>query len=94
MKRLITLIFSAALLCPMFVGAQTKTTPSIHGPLHYSGTIVVDDFYPTSPYQNSDPCTRITDLYLNIQSPNNASPMKVLSGMLFCGSASTASLGF
>ena len=82
MKRLITLIFSAALLCPMWAGAQTTSIPSINGQLHYVGSLVVSYnsaslllLSPTSFLNNA-----ITDLRLNIQTPNSASPIKFVSG--------------
>lgn len=85
MKRLITLILTVALLCPMWARAQTTTTPSIVGQLHYSGSMLVDPAMfvlivsPSTPW-----CGYITDLRLNIQAPNNASPIKGVSGYFTC----------
>jgi hypothetical protein len=86
MKRLITSILSAALLSPMWAGAQTKTTPSILGPLHYVGALNVDNQYSTTlnPVLYVYPCFTITDLRLIIQSPNNSSPIKAVSGYYTC----------
>ena len=85
MKRLITLILSAVLLCPTWAVAQTTTTPSISGQLHYSGYLSmmsIQNNYLIS--LNTFECTRITDLRLNIQSPNSASPIKGVSGIFNC----------
>ena len=84
MKKLITLITSAALLCPMWAGAQTTTTPSIQGPLHYVGSLVVNYYYSSLPTLFGSYCSSITDLRLNIQTPNNASPIKAVSGYFNC----------
>jgi hypothetical protein len=81
MKKLLSLFVSAVLLSPMWAGAQTTTTPSILGPLHYSGSFEVLDYMLLS---LDKPCTNITNLRLNIQSPNNASPIKHVSGYLNC----------
>jgi hypothetical protein len=84
MKRLVTLILSAALLCPMWAGAQS-TTPSIQGPLHYVGNLVVNYYYTSLPLSAVNSwCSSITDLRLNIQTPNNASPIKAVSGYFNC----------
>jgi|688.fasta_scaffold196002_2 hypothetical protein len=95
MKNLITLIFSTALLCPMWAGAQTTTTPSIQGQLHYSGSLTVYGAftYFLNPAYFVLPCATITDIRLNIQSPNNSSPAKAISGYYNClgGSWSTFS---
>jgi hypothetical protein len=91
MKRLITLIFSAALLSPMWAGAQTTTTPSIQGQLHYSGNITaIGASYSLLNPAYSMLCPRITDLRLNIQSPNNASPVKSVSGYFSCSGGAWA----
>jgi hypothetical protein len=84
MKRLITLILSAALLCPMWAGAQTTTTPSIQGQLHFAGGFSLNQSYDQLQYVNSAYCTKITDLRLNIQSPNSLSPIKFVSGYVTC----------
>jgi hypothetical protein len=81
MKNLITLILSAVLLCPMWAGAQTTTTPSFQGQLHYSGNLEVLDYFLMT---SGEPCNSITNLRFNIQSPNNASPIKYVSGYLNC----------
>jgi len=85
MKRLITLILSAVLLCPMWAGGQTITTPSISGQFHYSGYLsimVLQNNYLIS--LGSFECNRITDLRINILSPNSASPIKGVSGIFNC----------
>jgi uncharacterized membrane protein len=82
MKRLISLIFSAVLLCPMLAGAQTTTTPSIHGQLHFSGLLNVDPS--NSVFLMTYPCSQITDLRFNIEAPNNATPIKGVTGYFSC----------
>jgi hypothetical protein len=84
MKKLNTLILSVALLCPMWAGAQTVTTPSILGPLHYSGGLMINSSYAFLPTLYGGQCAQITDLRLNIQPPNNASPIKGVSGYFNC----------
>jgi hypothetical protein len=85
MKKINTLILSAALLCPMWVGAQTTTTPSILGPLHYSGNFSVNGAeWILAVSVSESPCYYITNLRLNIQAPNNASPIKGVSGYFTC----------
>jgi hypothetical protein len=83
MKKLITLILSAVLSCPMWAGAQTNTIPSINGQLHYVGSIPVLTVFSNIPVLDSS-CGTITNLRLNIQSPNNASPIKFTSGYFNC----------
>jgi uncharacterized membrane protein len=85
MKRLITLIFSAALLSPIGASAQTTTTPSIHGQLHFSGLLNVNPLYSSlmMNYNNSS-CNQITDLRFNIEAPNNSTPIKGVTGYFSC----------
>jgi hypothetical protein len=85
MKKLNTLILSVALLCPMWAGAQTNSTPSILGPLHYSGSMMINGAQQLVAVSASDnQCLYITNLRLNIQAPNNASPIKGVSGYFTC----------
>jgi hypothetical protein len=85
MKKLITLIFSAVLLCPMWAGAQTKTTPSMVGPLKYSGEIILirDDSWKLSLRVDVN-CRRINAFVINILLPNNESPVKHANGHFEC----------
>ena len=95
MKRLITLIFSAALLCPMWAGAQTATTPSIVGQIHLKGNIPLDSVNTPMPGMPAAiigtlfpvpgmTCNSITDVRVNIQSPNNATPIHATNGYFTC----------
>ena len=90
MKKINTLILSAALLCPMWAGAQTSTTPSIQGPLHYVGglTVYAAKAVQLNPAFFVSTCIALTDLRLNIQSANNASPIKDVSGYYNCAGGS------
>jgi hypothetical protein len=90
MKKLLALILSAALLCPMWAGAQTTTTPSIQGPLHYVGSLTVyaAKAAQLNPAYFAGTCTVLTDLRLNIQSANNVSPIKDVSGYYNCSGGS------
>lgn len=88
MKKLINLITSVVLLCPMVASAQTFSTPSILGPLHYSGSLMINSSYVSLPTLYGGWCAQITDLRLNIQPPNNASPIKAVSGYFNCASGS------
>jgi hypothetical protein len=93
MKRLITLITSAVLLCPMWAGAQsTATIPKIIGPLTFtfSGTVgmtcspgyalFTDAFkYNGSEYYYNN----IARLDVNVTSPSNSLGAFSLSGMAY-----------
>jgi hypothetical protein len=87
MKRLVTLIFSAALLCPMWAGAQTKTTPSVVGPLNYSGQIGLifgGEWNSLFLGGLSPECTKINAFSIHLLAPNNESPVKSASGIVTC----------
>jgi hypothetical protein len=69
----------------MWAGAQTNSTPSILGPLHYSGSMMINGAQQLVAVSASDnQCLYITNLRLNIQAPNNASPIKGVSGYFTC----------
>lgn len=85
MKKLITLIFSAVLLCPMWAGAQsiTRTLEDIS----WSGSLSLPiDSYPivsqaTAPYRK---CNTITNITLQIQLPSNNSAIIPVNGVYNC----------
>lgn len=82
MKRLITLILSAVLLCPMWAGAQTITTTLED--ISWSGSLSLGSFGPIfiqGLYLN---CNTITNITLQIQLPSNNSAIIPVSGVYNC----------
>ena len=79
MKKLLTLILSALLLCPILAGAQTTTNPTISGPLHFIGYMAL-----ISTIVSNGGCSSVTDIRLNIESPNNSTPIKNTNGYFTC----------
>ncbi len=69
----------------MWAGAQS-TTPSILGPLNYRAEIGDMFQIPSNNIGLSQGCSAIFYLILNIQTPNNASPIKAVNGYLSCDS--------
>jgi hypothetical protein len=85
MKRLIALILSAVLLCPMWAGAQT--TPSILPPFNWAGTMELTqsgganfEFLPIPGFN----CQSITKINLSIEVPNNNSAAMGANGYFNC----------
>jgi len=87
MKNLFSLILSAALLCPMWAGAQTKTIPSVLGPLHYSGILA----FP--PESGDIPCYVIRGFTMHVHVPNNESPVKPSDIVFTCINSSMIGFG-
>jgi hypothetical protein len=93
MKRLITLITSALLLCPAFVNAQsTGVAPTIIGPLifTFSGPTMMSCspgnalFTNSFKYNGSEfNYNNIASLEVNVLSPNNSLGAFALSGMAY-----------
>jgi hypothetical protein len=83
MKRLITLIFSAALLCPMwsFAGTTTTATTPLNLQLSSNGGIgmTIPITYVTTT-SNSDQVSRLTNLYFLVITPNNINGIFSVSG--------------
>jgi hypothetical protein len=83
MKRLITLIFSAALLCPMLAGAQT--IPSVIGAYQWTFTSSTSAgiLSPTTIPNNNGPLliNTLEFLTLNITQPKNKEAFFSLTGM-------------
>jgi hypothetical protein len=82
MKRLITLIFSAALLCPMWAGAQT--TPSVIGSYQWNFTSSTSAgiLSPTTIPNNTGALliNTLENMILNITQPKNKEGFFMISG--------------
>ena len=81
----------------MWAGAQTKTTPSILGQLRWTGSLNLQfvpygnsGFNGSSLAVPSKLCNTITDFRINIQSPNNATPIYAVNGYFTCDSGAWA----
>jgi len=84
MKRLITLIFSAALLSPMLAGAQS--TPKLLEDLTWTGSLPLAGFSPIA-VQGAGvfgKCNTITNFTLQLQLPSNHSPIIPVNGYYTC----------
>jgi hypothetical protein len=82
MKRLITLITSAALLCPMLAGAQTITTTLED--ISWSGSLSLSSGADINQAQVLSACKSITNITLQIQLPSNNSAIIPLNGVYNC----------
>jgi hypothetical protein len=93
MKRLIALITTAALLCPMWATAQTSTTPSTMPSVTWTGSLVLPSQdsvdYQLLPRAGYD-CDAIKMIYLSITVPNNHSAVKGVNGYFDCYGSSFA----
>ena len=89
MKRLVTLILSAALLCPMWAGAQvpnsstTQTTVGALGQMFFNigpGLSIPQTTVISSEYPLPFPITLIAQMYLTAYLPNNTGGSMALVG--------------
>jgi hypothetical protein len=84
MKKLITLIFSAVLLCPMWASAQS-TTPSVLPSVKWTGNMILtpllDSYMPQVVPIN---CGVIQEIHLSITVPNNHSAVHAVHGYFSC----------
>jgi len=88
MKKLITLIFSAALLCPIWAAAQT-TTPSVSGPIFWRLGGAVSSFagfipstqVPYAGYANGIATVNaVESMIVNITNPKNSEGFFSIAG--------------
>jgi hypothetical protein len=88
MKKLITLFVSAALLYPIWAGAQTTTTPSALPLMTWTGLgsissyqlIVEGGLARNDPGTPLDVVCPITSINLSVVMPNNSSPVMAANG--------------
>ena len=88
MKRLITLITSAVLLCPMLAGAQTLTKTL--NDLSWTGSLSLpNSTYPIAGQASAvlSYCNTITNITLQIQLPSNNSAIMPVNGYFNCAPA-------